>query len=244
MNQITIKRFPALSYAAREAVNTLCTNLSFSGENVRRVMVTSCHASEGKSFVSMNIMRTMARLGKTVALVDADLRRSMITTKYGLEFENNDEAWGLSHWLAGMVEEEQIIYPTNISGAYMVPVGREVSNPLPLLVSPRFDALLVSLAQQVDYVIVDAPPLGAVIDAAEISKSCDGTLVVVNHNSVRRQELLSVKEQLEQAGSTILGTVLNMVPFDNYLGRKYYYKSYYYYDHHDGAPGHHKADKK
>lgn len=57
-------------------------------------MVTSCHASEGKSFVSMNIMRTMARLGKTVALVDADLRRSMITSQYELEFENNDEAWG------------------------------------------------------------------------------------------------------------------------------------------------------
>ena len=69
MNQITIKRFPALSYAAREAINTLCTNLSFSGENVHRVMVTSCHASEGKSFVSMNIMRTMARLGK-----NADVR--------------------------------------------------------------------------------------------------------------------------------------------------------------------------
>ena len=57
----------------------------------------------------------------------------------------------------------------------------------------------------------------------------------MNHNSVRRQELLSVKEQLEQAGSPILGTVLNMVPFDNYLGRKYYYKSYYYYDQHDGV---------
>ena len=126
----------------------------------------------------------------------------------------------------------------------MIPVGREVSNPLPLLVSPRFDALLTSLAQQVDYVIVDAPPLGAVIDAAEISKSCDGTLIVVNHNSVRRQELLNVKEQLEQAGSPILGTVMNMVPFDNYLGRKYYYKSYYYYDHHDGVPGTQKADKK
>ena len=207
-------------------------------------MVTSCHASEGKSFVSMNIMRTMARLGKTVALVDADLRRSMITSQYELEFENNDEAWGLSHWLAGMAEEEQIIYPTNISGAYIIPVGREVSNPLPLLVSPRFDSLLANLAQQVDYVIVDAPPLGAVIDAAEISKSCDGALIVVNHNSVRRQELLSVKEQLEQAGSPILGTVLNMVPFDNYLGRKYYYKSYYYYDQHDGVPGNHKADRK
>lgn len=56
--------------------------------------------------------------------------------------------------------------------------------------------------------------------------------------------MLSVKEQLEQAGSPILGTVLNMVPFDNYLGRKYYYKSYYYYDQHDGVPGNHKAEQK
>ena len=232
MNQITIKRFTVLSYAAREAINTLCTNLSFFEKNVRRVMDTSCHASEEKSFVSMNIMRIMARLGKTAALVDADLRRSMITTKYGLEFDNNDGGWGFSHWLAGMVEEDQIIYSTNIRGAYIIPVGHEVSNPLLLLVSTRFDTLMNSLAQQVDYVIVDAPPLRVVIDAAEISKSCDGTLIVVNHNSKHRQELLNVKEQLEQSGSPILGAVLNMAPFDNYLGRKYYYKSYYYYDHH------------
>ena len=57
MNNLTIGRFPALSYAGSEAINTLCTNLSFSGENVRKIMLTSCHASEGKSFVSMNVMR-------------------------------------------------------------------------------------------------------------------------------------------------------------------------------------------
>ena len=78
-----------------------------------------------------------------------------------------------------------------------------------------------------DYVIVDAPPLGAIIDAAEIAKSCDGTLIVVNYDSVRRQELINVKEQLEQTECPILGTVLNMVEFDNYLSKKYYYKSYY-----------------
>lgn len=65
METITIRRFPALSYACAEAINTLCANLSFAGENVRRIMVTSCHAAEGKSFLSMNIMRTLARLGKT-----------------------------------------------------------------------------------------------------------------------------------------------------------------------------------
>ena len=89
--------------------------------------------------------------------------------------------------------------------------------------------MLDSLAQRADYVIVDAPPLGAIIDAAEIAKSCDGTLIVVNYDGVRRQELVKVKEQLEQTGCPILGTVLNMVKFDNYLSKKYYYKSYYSY---------------
>lgn len=86
MNSLTIGHFPPLSYACGEAINTLCTNLSFSGENIRKIMVTSCHAAEGKSYISMNIMRTMAKFGKSVVLVDADLRRSMISAKYSLQF--------------------------------------------------------------------------------------------------------------------------------------------------------------
>ena len=199
MNALTIRHFPPLSYACSEAVNTLCTNLSFAGENVKKIMLTSCHASEGKTFLSMNIMRTMAKLGKTVVLVDADLRRSMIGSKYGVQFQQEKPS-GLAHYLAGMASENEIV-----------------------------DELLDSLAQRADDVIVDAPPLGAIIDAAEIAKSCDGTLIVVNYDGVRRQELVTVKEQLEQTGCPILGTVLNMVKLDNYLSKKYYYKSYYSY---------------
>ena len=81
------------------------------------------------------------------------------------------------------------------------------------------------LAKMADYVIVDAPPVGMVIDAAEIAKACDGTLIAVNYNDVSRQELLDVKQQIEQTGCPILGTVLNQVDYDNYMGRKYY-KSY------------------
>ncbi|MDO5378770.1 MAG: CpsD/CapB family tyrosine-protein kinase [Clostridia bacterium] len=227
MKSLSIGRFPPLSYACGEAVNTLCTNLSFSGENVKKIMITSCHASEGKSFLSMNIMRTMAKFGKTVAIVDADLRRSMIASKYSIQFADKEHRWGLAHLLAGMADMDDVIYSTDIDGAYMVPVGREVSNPLPLLNSPRLGELLDRLAQGVDYVFVDAPPVGTVIDAAEIAKSCDGTLLVVNYNTVRRQELIDVKEQLEQTECPILGTVLNMVEYDSYLSRKYYYKSYY-----------------
>ena len=226
MNALTIRHFPPLSYACSEAVNTLCTNLSFAGENVKKIMLTSCHASEGKTFLSMNIMRTMAKLGKTVVLVDADLRRSMINTDYGVRFEDGrNDGKGLSHFLAGMVGMDEVIYQTDIPNAIMVPVGRDVPNPLALLTNSHFAELLDMLAKMADYVIVDAPPVGVVIDAAEIAKACDGTLIAVNYNDVSRQELLDVKQQIEQTGCPILGTVLNQVDYDNYMGRKYY-KSY------------------
>ena len=227
MNSLTISQFPALSYACDEAINALCTNLSFSGENVRKILITSCHASEGKSFLTMNIMRTMAKYGRSVALVDADLRRSVITSKFGIQFTQEKENLGLAHLLAGMAREEDVIYETNLRGAYMVPVGRAVTNPMPLLNSQRLGALLDHLAANVDYVLVDAPPVGTVIDAAQIAKSCDGTLLVVTHNSVHRKELIDVTQQLEQTGCPVLGAVLNMVEFDNYLSKRYYYRSHY-----------------
>lgn len=228
MNSLTIRKFPPLSYQCDEAINTLCTNLSFAGADVKKIMLTSCHMSEGKSFVAMNIMRTIAKLGKSVVLVDADLRRSVIASKYMVQFSSAHPV-GLSHYLAGMAQESEILYSTDISGAYMVPIGRSVSNSLSLLASERFDTLLNNLKKKADYVIVDAPPLGQIIDAAEIAKSCDGSLIVVNYDSVHRKELLQVKEQLEQTGCPILGTVLNMVKLDNYLSKKYYYKSYHSY---------------
>lgn len=245
MKTLAISRFPELAYSGSEAINTLCTNLSFSGEHVKKIMITSSHASEGKSFLSMNIMRTLAKLGKSVVLVDADLRRSMITSKYGIRFEDEERKFGLAHLLAGMVEEDEVIYQTDIEGAYMVPVGRDVSNPLQLLNSPRLGYFLERLAQNVDYVLVDAPPVGTVIDGAQIAKFCDGTLLVVNYNAVRRQELIDVKEQLAQTGCPILGTVLNMVEMDSYMSKKYYYKSYYsHYDHYELDAENKKSGKK
>lgn len=244
MKSIEICRFAPLSYAGQEAINTLCTNLSFSGANVKKIMITSSRASEGKSSLSMNILRTMAKYGKRVVLVDADLRRSTITSKYYLRFEDENNKWGLAHLLAGMIDKENILYSTNMAGAYIVPIGREVSNPMPLLNSEHFRKLLDALALAFDYVIVDAPPIGTVIDAAEIAKSCDGTLVAVSYNTVHRQELIDVKNQLEQTGCPILGAVLNMVPMDNYMSRKYYYKSYYSnYEQDDGDGGKRKKGK-
>lgn len=192
MKQLKITKFPALNYAGNEAFNTLSTNLSFAGASVKKIMITSCHAAEGKSYLSINLMRTLAQRGIKVALVDADLRRSMVNSDYGLKYEDGrNDGKGLSHFLAGMVGMDEVIYQTDIPNAIMVPVGRDVPNPLALLTNSHFAELLDMLARMADYVIVDAPPVGVVIDAAEIAKACDGTLIAVHYNDVSRQELLA-----------------------------------------------------
>lgn len=226
MNHLKISQFSALSYAGQEAINTLCTNLTFSGENTKKIMITSAHATEGKSFVAMNILRTMAKYGKRVVLVDADLRMSTIVSRFGFKYQQPENEAGLAHLLAGMADESDVIYETNINGAYIVPIGRRVSAPMPLLNSARLNKLLTHLSEMFDYVLIDAPPVGAVIDAAEIAKSCDGVLIIVNYDDVHRQELLDAKVQLEQTGCPVIGAVLNQVEIDDYFGRKYY-KSYY-----------------
>lgn len=227
MKSIEFTRFEPLDYNGVEGLNTLCTNLTFAGENVRRIMTTSCHSAEGKSFVSMNMMRSFAKLGKRVVLVDADLRKSVIMAKYGAR-KTGEERLGLVHYLAGMCGMEDVLYETNIPGAYMVPVGRTVSNSLALLTSPRLNELLQWLNASFDFVLVDAAPVGMIVDAAEIAKWCDGVLFVVNYNSVSRRELLDAVNQMKRTGCRVLGTVLNNVTFDSYSSKKYYYKSYYY----------------
>lgn len=226
MEHLEFARFPNLGYAQREAINTLCTNLTFLGASKRKILVTSNHAAEGKSFLSMNIMRTMANLGKRVVLVDGDLRRSQINARHGV-ITQSENSFGVSHYLAGLCSLEQIVYETNIPGAYFVPVGHEVSNSLALLNTPRLQELLDVLADNFDYVLVDAPPLGAIIDAAAIAKYCDGTLLVVRYNSTSRQKLADTRDQLERSGCEILGVVLNDVDVNSLSAKKYYSKSYY-----------------
>jgi len=226
MKNVLITKFEPLDYAATEAINTLCANLTFSGAGIKKIMITSSQASEGKTLTTMNMMRTFAALGKTVVYVSGDLRRSPIVQTYGIRFESDDTV-GITHYLAGMASAAEVVYQTNIPGAYLVPVGRDVSNSLSLLSTPRLPALLDYLASMFDIVLVDSPPIGVIIDAAEIAKSCDGTVLVVNYNSVRRRELSEARRQIERAGCPILGAVLNEVPMDSYSNRRYYNQGYY-----------------
>ena len=133
---------------------------------------------------------------------------------------------GLTHYLAGLSNIDEIVYSTNIPGMLYVPIGREVSNSLALLSDRRFSKLLELLEEQADYVIVDAPPIGVIIDAAEIAKSCDGALIVVKYNQIRRREIQSIQEQIEKTGCKILGAVINGVTLDTISSKRYYHSQY------------------
>lgn len=224
MKKVTISKFPLLDYSANESMNTLCTNLSFMGSNVKKIMFTSCHPNEGKSSISMNVMRTFASMGMAVVLVDADLRKSVLASKYGVTYPKNH--LGLTHYLAKELVLEDVLYETDLPGAYIIPAGHEVLNSMQLLSTWRFPKLLDQLCTMFDYVIIDTPPVGAIIDPAVIARSCDGTVFVVSENMTRKKELIEAKKQIESANCAILGAVLNNVSMKS-RSNKYYYRTKY-----------------
>lgn len=226
-----IRNFAPLEYQVHEAFNTLCTNLSFAGDDCQSIMLTSCFPSEGKSFVAMNMMRTFAQLGMRVVLVDCDLRASQLQSRYKIQIESDQSDFhypGLTRYLAGRCALEDLLGQTNIANAWMILAGRAVNNSLPLLNTSRLKRLLETLSQRFDIVLVDAPPIGTIIDAAKIAPACDGTLFVLESGLVSRSKFSSALKQIERTGCTFLGTVLNQYD-DRLSSSKYYYSDSYYY---------------
>lgn len=231
MYKVTLKNLPSLSYATNEALNTLCTNIMFASSDQKKIMFTSCVSGEGKSFISLNVARALAGLGKRVVLVDLDVRKSNLAKMY-LDFEDG-EGLGSSHYLAGLANATDVMYATDDPNLFIVPCTKTISNSLPLMNSDRLRKILDAIAENVDYVIVDSMPVGMVIDSAKVAEVCDGTVIVVNYDKVRRRELINTCEQIRHSGCPIIGVTINQVDLSDYVGRKYYYnkyyKNYYYY---------------
>ena len=241
MNQIRITNFPKLDYACNEALNTLCTNLFYCGDNIRSVLVTSRHEQEGKSCVAINMMRTIASCGKRVVLVDADLRCSVLGSRYRFAYEK-EGGKGLAEYLAGMCPLEDVLYQTNLDNASIIPAGREVFNSLQLLSSPRYKEMMDVLREHFDLVLVDSPPAGIIVDAIEIAKYCDGALLVIACNTGRRREIDEAAKNIRKTGCKVLGAVLNNVNFNSFQNRRYYYRSGKYSSYYHCVKGN-KRDK-
>ena len=224
MNYLTISHFPPLDYACNEAMNTLCTNLSYCGADIRTILFTSRYEHEGKSSIAMNVMRTLASYGKKMLLLDADLRCSTLARRYRFEFAGA-EAYGLAQYLAGMCELKDAVYETNMPGIHILPAGHEVLNSMQLLATPRYGAMIQALKKEFDIILVDTPPAGLIVDAMEIAKYCDGAVLVVEYNKGRSREIAEIAADIARTGCPVLGAVMNGVNLKSFCNRKYYYRS-------------------
>lgn len=228
--EITLRFETQDDYRTREAYKTLRTNIELCGSDIRTIVITSCTPNEGKTSVAVELARAFAEAGKRVILVDADLRKSVLVGRYKTGAVHH----GLIHVLAGQKTLEAVVHMTNIQNLYMIFAGPVPPNPSELLGGGKFKETLLSLRRQFDYVIVDTPPLGSVIDAAVVARECDGAMLVIQNNGISRRFARKVKEQLEKTGCRVLGAILNKVDMSagsiyGHYGRYYgkYYGKYY-----------------
>ena len=231
-NYLEVSNFPQLDYVCNEAMNTLCTNLSYCGKDIRKIMITSRYAGEGKSYIAMNLLRTFSQLGKRTVLIDTDLRASGIQSDYRLRYSTQSH-YGLSEYLSGICGLEEAVYQTNLPNTYMIPAGHEAPNPLQLLDTRLMGELIEQLAEQFDVVLVDTPPVGALADAVALAKFCDGALLVVGYCKGKQQEIGDAVENIKQTGCKVLGAVFNGVKFNSMSNRHYYYSSERYASHYN-----------
>ena len=204
-----------------EAIKMLRTNVEFAGENVQAVCITSCLPNEGKSSIVARLAESMAQAGKKVVLIDADLRKSVLLGRYIVE---GTELKGLSHFLTGQGTIRECLCQTDYPTLQMIFSGPDVPNPAELLGGKRFSALLEALRKNYDYVLIDTPPLGSVIDAAIVSRQCDGVALVIASGEVSYKFAQQVKAQLEMSDCKILGVIMNKVNMES--GKGYYGKYY------------------
>ena len=238
MEKITFAKRKELDYRVNEAYKTLRTNIQFCGDDNKVIAITSCTPNEGKSSVSFNLAVSFAQNGKKVILVDADLRKSVLIGRYKV---GEIEA-GLTHYLSGQSEVDEILYNTDVINMDIIFSGSYCPNPSELLEHNRFAVLIEGLRQLYDYVIIDTPPLGSVIDSAIIANISDGSIIVIESNAISYRFAQNVKAQLDKSGCKILGAILNKIPMES----KGYYGKYYgkYYGAYYGTYGSEKDNKK
>ncbi|MCC8126200.1 MAG: CpsD/CapB family tyrosine-protein kinase [Clostridiales bacterium] len=228
---ITFKSEAQNDYNYDEAIKTLRTNLQFCGNNIRTVMFTSAMPDEGKSDISFAISRSLAQIGRKTLMIDCDIRKSILVTRYHVQKEVN----GLTHYLTGQKMLDEIIYGTNAENMDVIFAGPYSPKPTELLEENLFPELLIYAKQNYDYVIIDTPPMANLIDGAIVARQCDGAVLVIESGAVSRRLEQRVKEQLVRSGCQILGVVLNKIDIyhDSYYDRYGKYSKYGKYGKYD-----------
>lgn len=221
MPQLELVRAKAqMIKSLEEYYNSIRTNIQFSGRNLKVIALTSAQPGEGKSTTATNLAISFAKAGFRTLLIDADTRNSVMSGT----FKSNERYQGLTSFLSGNAELSDIICDTNIDNLMIIPAGQVPPNPTSLIQNDNFKAMIEIVRGLYDYVIIDTPPLGLVIDAAILAHYSDASLLVVKAGADKRRTVTKLKEQLEQSGSAFLGVILNK--YDIHLDKYGSYGSY------------------
>ena len=220
MLNINLDKITDLDFKTKEAYKTLRTNVQFCGNDVKIISLTSCVPNEGKSMVSFNLAISMAETGKKVLFIDADLRKSVLIGRYKI----NKAIKGLTQYLSGVEKLDDVRYGTNVKNMDLILSGPVPPNPAELLNNEKFTELLETARKEYDYVIIDTPPIGQVIDPAIVAQQTDGVIFLISQANISYKYAQKQIEQMRKSGCRILGAVLNKVDPEEKGG---YYGGYY-----------------
>lgn len=207
-----------------EAYRTLRTNIQYArvdGE-LKVLLFSSAGPGEGKSTVTANTAVALAQAGHRVILVDCDLRKPVQHHVFNVNKK------GLTNCLVGESSAVDLLQNTEVPNLQVLASGPIPPNPAELLGSSRMDALIASLKEVSDFLLIDCPPVIAVTDACVLARKADGVFLVLDANQVRPEMAIKAKELFENAQGVILGAILNRAEVES--EHSYYY---YYYGHGD-----------
>lgn len=212
-----------IAFQIRESYKTARANIVYSiiKKGCRKIAFTSANKSEGKTVTSVNIAIALAQQVNTkVLVIDCDLRRPQLHNALSITASP-----GLTNYLNGECSTEELIRETRMSNLKAVTYGAIPPNPSELMASAAMKDFIKAMEQEYDYIIFDTPPIGVVIDAIPIFKTCDGVVLVVKNNQTTYPALKRIIGIVERNDVKILGVIVNGVDF---MKKKKYGKGYGY----------------
>lgn len=208
---------------ASEAIRAIRTNLYFAenGQSNRVIQVTSPAPGDGKSTLASNIAISIAQSGRSVLLIDADMRRPRVAKLFGLT-----DTEGVGEVILGDATLAAATITTPIKNLSILASSQPTSNPSELVSHQRFQDILDEVRQAYDYVIIDTPPVLAVADASAVSARADGVILTLRLRRDAKPTALEAANTLKAVGARVLGIVVNGVSGTE--GYAYGYRSYGY----------------
>lgn len=208
---------------AAEAYRVIRTGIQFAqaGKELQTIALTSCTPNEGKSTTISNLAVVLTQAGKSVLLIDCDMRNPTLHKNFNLS-----NKVGLSSCISMGTALSDAVQKTSIEGLYALTGGVIPPNPSELLGSEQMKNVLQRAKEQYDYVLIDTPPVMPVTDALIVGRFVDGMILVIASAEIKVEMARDVKNQLVNAGANILGVVLNKVRSEHH---GYGYGYYYYY---------------